>query len=80
MPNRLNVPPELASLIEKREDPDRRQSLPTAREGEPPADVSPADSHAAGGAAEHRTGKDRRQAGKTSEGPPSPDTVEAPDP
>ena len=57
MPNRLNIPDELAPLIEKRDESDRRQ-------GAPENEHAPAPEHGAGkvkALPERRAGNSRRQ-------------------
>ena len=62
MPNRLNIPPELESLIEKRSGEDRRKAPESTAEASGASVASDADSplHDAAEAVERRIGDDRR--------------------
>ncbi len=73
MPNRLNVPPELASLIEKREDSDRRHQQDASHpqgSGRQPDSDSAADAAGPDSHDNRRSGQDRRSHDSSGEDDP----------
>ncbi|MDC0935823.1 hypothetical protein OAS39_06020 [Pirellulales bacterium] len=62
MPNRLEIPPELAALIEKREGQERRQGQGPAEQGDLPTEgtIEPVPDNSHSAPDDRRSGGDRR--------------------